>query len=85
MLHLLGSPPRVLTIVVLNIADSLQVVVSCDNDGQGVTGPVLHVLDLATGKILSTFSGMAETESSAAVGHDGIYVGSMDGCVRKIV
>ena len=63
----------------------MQVVISCDNDGKGVTGGVLHVLDLATGKILSTFSGMAETESSAAVGHDGIFVGSMDGGVRKIV
>ena len=66
-------------------APIVQVVISCDKDGAGVTGGVLHVLDLATGKILSTFSGMAETESSAAVGHDGIFVGSMDGGVRKIV
>lgn len=62
-----------------------KIVVSCDNDGAGVTGAVLHVLDLDTGKILSTFSDMAETESSAAVGTDGIFVGSMDGGVRKIV
>jgi len=62
-----------------------KVIVGCDNDGSGVVGAVLHVLDLDTGKILSTFSDMAETESSAAVGSDGIYIGSMDGGLRKIV
>ena len=47
---------------------------------------VLYVIDVASGTIASHFSdGMAGSESSAAVGHDGIYVGSSDGCVRKIV
>lgn len=56
-----------------------QVIVASD-DG------VLYVLDVATGKLVSTFSdGMAGSESSAAIGLDGIFVGSSDGGVRKIV
>ena len=50
-----------------------------------VASDVLYVIDLASGKVVSKFSEMASSESSAAIGHDGIYVGSSDGGVRKLV
>lgn len=60
------------------ISDKHTTVVASD-DG------VLYVIDLASGALVSKFSDMAGSESSAAIGHDGIYVGSSDGGVRKLI
>jgi outer membrane protein assembly factor BamB len=49
-----------------------------------VASDVLYVIDVVSGVAVSNFSGMASSESSAAIGHDGIYLGSSDGFVRKI-
>ena len=47
---------------------------------------VVYVIDVSSGSLVSTFSGMGGSESSAAIGHDGgIYVGSSDGGVRKLI
>ena len=50
-----------------------------------VASDVLYAIHGTSGTVVSNFSGMANSESSAAIGHDGIYVGSCDGGVRKII
>lgn len=45
---------------------------------------VLYMIDVMSGAIVSTFSDMASSKSSSAIGHDGIYVGSSDGAVCKL-
>ena len=46
---------------------------------------VLYVIDVSSGALVSKFSDMAGSESSAAIGDDAIYLGSSDGGVRKLV
>ena len=50
-----------------------------------VASDVLYVIDLASGTVVTKFSEMGSSESSAAIGHDGIYFGSSDGGVRKLI
>ena len=46
---------------------------------------VVYVIDVVSGEVVSRYSDMAGSESSAAIGWDGIFVGSSDGGVRKLV